>query len=1292
MSKSYADTDVTNENVQQESDSSAKQGLVINRFYTKKGIHPFDQIKWEYRTASITNEKGAVIFEQKDIEVPDFWTQLAVNVVVSKYFHGKPGTPERETSIKQLIGRVVNTTTEFGWKDGYFADEESREVFRDELTYILVNQHLAFNSPVWFNVGIESVPQTSACFINSVKDNLDSIMDLAKTEGMLFKFGSGTGTNLSTLRSSKESLSGGGTSSGPISFMKGYDAFAGVIKSGGKTRRAAKMVILNDSHPDIVDFITSKEKEEKKAWALIDAGYDGSFNGEAYGSVAFQNANHSVRVSDEFMNAVINNGEWHTKYVTTGENADSFKAKDLMNMIAESTHVCGDPGLQYDSTINKWHTCKNSGKINASNPCVTGKTRVLTKDGRWQRIDNILERKTDIIVNLNELNTSQINGSFKTGIKPVYLLKTKSGYELELTADHKVYTENRGFIQAYELTKDDFVKFPQNVVGEIREPEDYKFYQMLGYYIGDGSGTSAKEHGIQLIASKDHEGKKILESFANYISENYERKTHKESHAKLCERDATYSYTITVNECKAQMAELIDLSLKSHEKIISDQIFNLDLGKQKFILQGLFTADGTVANYGDKSQYVSLDSSSLELLKNTQLMLLGFGIKSKIYLNRRAGKTSALLPDGKGGIKEYSIKEMYALRISKSNRIKFEELIGFMPESEKSEKLAIMNKLVSTYKDEMFDKVDSLEYIGEQEVYDLTEPITSSFIANGLVIHNCSEYVFLDDTACNLASINLMKYLEKDGSFDIEGYIYTIDTSILAQEIFVSNASYPTKAIERNSHIYRTLGLGYANLGAVLMAKGLPYDSDTGREYAAVLTSIMTGEAYNMSAKIAEKHGAFSGYAMNREPMLEVIGMHKAASEKIDPELVDSELFSSSLKVWMEAYQNGEQFGYRNAQVTVIAPTGTIAFLMDCDTTGIEPDIALVKYKKLVGGGFLKIVNNTVPLALRNLGYSEEETEDIIKYIDENETIEGSPLKEKDLAVFDCAFRALNGTRSIHYMGHVRMMAAVQPFISGAISKTVNMPTDATVEEIYNTYIEAWKIGIKAVAIYRDGCKRTQPLNTSKTVEPKVENTSTIKPYRRKLPDERMSITHKFSIAGHEGYITVGMYEDHTPGEVFITMSKEGSTISGLMDGFATSVSLALQYGVPLKVLTDKFAHSRFEPSGFTNNKNIPYAKSIMDYIFRWLAIKFDKENHDNHHALEETVKAVTPVIERKTESAQSKSNGNGKAKNNSLENMEKVSFLAHEDSPPCSYCGSIMVRNGSCYKCINCGGTSGCS
>ncbi len=891
-------------------------GLSVQRRFTKEGVHPFDEITWEHRTASISNEKGEVIFQQDGVEVPNFWSMTATNVVVSKYFHGQLGSPERESSVKQLVDRVARTFTKWGIKGGYFASGEDATAFYDELTYLLVNQYASFNSPVWFNTGIEVRPQCSACFINSVKDTMESILDLAKTEGMLFKWGSGTGTNFSSLRSSKEKLSGGGTASGPVSFLRGFDSFAGVIKSGGKTRRAAKMVILNAEHPDILDFIRSKSEEEKKAWTLIDAGYDPGFNvpGGAYDSVQFQNANHSVRATDEFMRNVLEDKEWVTKNVKDGKPAEMFRARNLMHEIAESAWISGDPGMQFHSTVNNWHTCPNTAPINASNPC--------------------------------------------------------------------------------------------------------------------------------------------------------------------------------------------------------------------------------------------------------------------------------------------------------------------------------------------------------------------------------SEYMFLDDSACNLASLNLLKYRKEDGTFNVESYLHSVEIIITAQEIIVGNASYPTKAIEKNSNAFRPLGIGYANLGALLMSLGIPYDSDEGRGYAGVLTALMTGEGYRQSALIAKTIGPFEGYEINREPMLGVIRKHRAHVDKIDVRTVPGELIDSARNVWDDALTIGKEYGYRNSQISVLAPTGTIGFMMDCDTTGVEPDIALVKYKKLVGGGYLKIVNNTVPLALRTLGYSDNQIEEIVKRIDANGTIEGAPhLMDNHLAVFDCAFKAVNGNRSIHYMGHIKMMSAVQPFLSGAISKTVNMPSDATLEDIEQAYIEAWKLGLKAIAIYRDGSKRTQPLSTKKDEgkSAPVSDKEIPRVSRRRLPDERKAVTHKFSISGHEGYITVGLYEDGTPGEIFITMSKEGSTISGLMDGFATGISLALQYGVPLKVLVDKFSHMRFEPSGFTNSKEVPIAKSVLDYIFRWMGLKF--------LAREEQPAAV--VMDSIV--AESKTEPKGEF-NISLEQTEKKVFQEQSDAPPCHECGSIMIRSGSCYKCLNCGSTSGCS
>jgi ribonucleoside-diphosphate reductase alpha chain len=988
-------------------------GLTFRRLLTKPGVSPYDEIEWERRLAQITDAQGNVIFEQKDVETPKDWSMTATNIVASKYLHGKLETPGRETGVRQLVTRVAETIRDWGTADGYFRGPEDAAIFHDELVHLLLRQYVAFNSPVWFNVGCDRIepqadaqnwhwnqpaqrvefgvtgyskPQCSACFINAVKDSLDSILTLAKTEGMLFKWGSGTGTNLSPLRSSNEGLSGGGTASGPLSFMKGFDAFAGVIKSGGKTRRAAKMVILNIDHPDIVDFIDCKAKEEAKAHSLVAAGYDGSSpDSEAYSSIFFQNANNSVRVTDDFMYSVVRDTDFSTRAVLDGRPISTFKARDLLHKISEATWQCGDPGMQFDTTINRWHTSKHTGRINASNPC--------------------------------------------------------------------------------------------------------------------------------------------------------------------------------------------------------------------------------------------------------------------------------------------------------------------------------------------------------------------------------SEYMFLDDSACNLASLNLMKFAP-NGTFDVEAYRHAVDVIITAQEILVDNAGYPTEAIARNSHDYRPLGLGYANLGALLMAAGLPYDSDAGRDYAACVTAMMCGQAYLQSSRIAElcqplssitqpvqqklglahtddlPGGACPGWYINREPFLDVIRMHRASVNNINRTNVPAALYEASRACWDEALAHGEKFGYRNSQVTVLAPTGTIGFMMDCDTTGVEPDLALVKYKKLVGGGMIKIVNNTVPAALFKLGYTHEQTDAIVSYIDATGTIEGAPgVRDGDLAVFDCSFKPAKGTRSISYLGHLKMMAAVQPFISGAISKTVNLPENAAVEDIMEAYIQAWKLGLKAVAIYRDGCKKSQPLSAagsstalSKKDDARVAAAAAAaeddnpngppRAVRHKLQEERASITHKFNVGGHEGYITVGLYPDQSPGELFITMAKEGSTVSGLMDSFALAVSIALQHGVPLKLFCEKFAHTRFEPSGWSSNPEIGYAKSLMDYIFRWLHLRF-----------------LTGQQQMLFENLRPKSLGAGRAGGPGPEGMGDLNGLAENgghlgsggmgsgggrasspgpgnvhaadalrdivdfgDAPSCSFCGSIMTRNGSCYRCMSCGSTSGCS
>jgi ribonucleoside-diphosphate reductase alpha chain len=995
--------------------SEPKKSLSIARVFSDAKIKPFDQIEWDKRTAEITDDSGKVIFKQENVEVPKSWSVLATKVVVSKYFYGEQNTSERETSVRQLIHRISRTMADWGVKDGYFSKADG-EIFYDELTWLCLNQYGAFNSPVWFNVGLfpqygigkhsgkgnwfynrqtgeaerastqYEYPQGSACFIQNVKDDMESIMHLAYSEAMLFKYGSGTGTDLTPIRSSREKLSGGGRPSGPMSFLKVYDQVANVVKSGGKTRRAAKMNTLRDWHGDIEEFIDAKQKEEKKAWALIEQGYDGSYNGDAYGSVMYQNENLSVRASDEFMQAALDGKEWQTKTVK-GLPLQKKDAAKLLYKIAEGTHICGDPGMQYDGAIQKWHTCKGTEPIHSTNPC--------------------------------------------------------------------------------------------------------------------------------------------------------------------------------------------------------------------------------------------------------------------------------------------------------------------------------------------------------------------------------SEYVFINNTACNLASLNLMKFKREDSKFDVERFKAAVRIFITAQEILVDNASYPTKDIAENSHIFRTLGLGFANLGSLCMSYGLPYDSDEGRALAGAITSIMTGHAYEQSAEIAANVGAFKGYhdarcagvektvaKDNVESMLGVIKLHRDAVEQIQPSAEFNYLKTEARKTWDGALAKGKQFGYRNAQVTVLAPTGTIAFLMDCDTTGVEPDIALVKYKLLAGGGMLKIVNRGVPDALRRMNYSEAEIKNIIAHIEKHDTIEDveengatirSGLKPEHLPVFDCAFKAHKGKRSIGYLAHLKMMAAAQPFISGAISKTVNMPSACTVEEIRDTYVQAWKMGLKCVAIYRDGSKRSQPLNTKKTNEggdktavasvadiaplenriKELESEVTKlrhesgKPLRRRLTDTRQALTHKFDIAGHEGYLTVGLFEDGQPGELFITMAKEGSTIGGLMDSIGTLSSMAFQYGVPLEALVRKFAHQRFEPSGFTKNAEIRNASSITDYVFRWLALQFVPGYRESLNVartqpelampglLEEMKKKINrPVpelaIAEDNEILDVKSqNGNGHGHSRLTLTS---SFQNQGDAPTCPTCGHVAVRNGACYKCLNCGESLGCS
>ncbi|MEO1618809.1 MAG: vitamin B12-dependent ribonucleotide reductase [Planctomycetota bacterium] len=976
---------------------SEGSGLKVSpTFCPADGNSPFDTTEWELRSAAIKDENGNALFEQNNCEVPADWSQLATNVVVSKYFYGDPSNKaERERSVRQLIHRVTRTIADWGLADGYFDSAEDGENFYRDLTWLCLHQHGAFNSPVWFNVGLHhqygvtgakcnwawdrtaeetfqpenpyEFPQGSACFIQSVDDNMEDIMRLACAEAMLFKFGSGTGTDLSTIRSSREGLSGGGTPSGPLSFMRVYDSIAGVIKSGGKTRRAAKMQSLKVWHPDILEFIECKWSEEKKAHALIREGYDSNFNGEAYSSVCFQNANLSVRLTDDFMDSVRNGKRWQTRWISERNSGDapSYDAKELLNKMSECAWHCGDPGVQYDTIINQWHTCPNSGEINASNPC--------------------------------------------------------------------------------------------------------------------------------------------------------------------------------------------------------------------------------------------------------------------------------------------------------------------------------------------------------------------------------SEYMFLDNTACNLASINLMKFAGTDGSFDVKRFRAAARLFFIAQEILVDHASYPTEPIARNSHKFRPLGLGYSNLGSLIMSRGMGYDSDAARGLCGSITALLHGEANRTSAELAGVVGPFDGYAENEKPMLNVMQMHRKAADDIN-DAGPADLKEAAQKLWDDVLEIGGKYGFRNAQATVLAPTGTISFMMDCDTTGIEPDIALVKYKQLAGGGMLKIVNQTVARALTRLGYSTEQVEAILAFIDVNDTIEGAPeLKTEHLPIFDCAFTPANGVRSISWRAHITMMAAAQPFLSGAISKTVNMPSDSTPADIADAYFWGWELGLKAIAIYRDGSKQSQPLNTSsdegaesaaeQEVVTKTVEKIIYKPRRERLPDTRSSITHKFTIAGHEGYLCVGQYPDGRPGEVFITMAKEGSTVGGIMDSFGTALSIALQYGVPLEVLVNKFSHTRFEPMGHTSNKDIRIAKSVVDYIARWLGLTFmsrdntvtdspasgspshgsNGESHDSFVG-GNGAEVVSPEVSIAASERASllaglggNANGNGAAKENgrpeAKDSGRQDQFARFQiDAPSCDNCGSITVRNGNCYLCHNCGASMGCS
>ncbi len=1396
---------------------TARHGLHIARHYTRAGENPYESVTWDKRHSRITNPDGSVVFELRDVEVPSDWSQMATDIVVSKYFR-KAGVPLRgedgevvrdeagqavlgsETSVRQVVHRLAGTWRHHGDLNGYFKSDADAQAFYDEIVYMLLHQIAAPNSPQWFNTGLawaygitgpaqghwrvpaeggEAIrsedaythPQTSACFIQSVRDDLvgeGGIMDLWTRESRIFKYGSGTGTNFSTIRGEGESLSGGGTSSGLMSFLRIGDRAAGAIKSGGTTRRAAKMVVVNADHPDIEKFINWKVEEERKVAALLAAGYDSDFNGEAYQTVSGQNSNNSVRVTNQFLEAVITDRDWDLINRTDGQVAKTLKARDLWQKIASAAWACADPGLQYDSTTNDWHTSPQSGRINASNPCVTGDTLVATSFG-WRRIDELVGEGVFLQGHLGkERLAPQV---FPTGTKPVFTLTTVSGYQVKLTADHKVATQNRADVPASELRRGDRLILSEAGFGRTSLADDQA--ELLGMVVGAGR-VWGEEGQRQVYLRLDGEDAYVLHTYADLIRDPEEdsgRSSRRVANSRLKPSPSP------MQQLAAVMTNYAHFGHSEEDKQLTPEVHGLDAQSLSAFLRGLFTAAGRVEIHRAGPSLV-LEAPSRQLLSQVQLLLLNFRIKSS-------------LGEEKSGLPSLVIVGGYV-----ANFVKF---IGLIDHSVTAQDLADWaGEIPSDIPSVITDGFGSLKSLGTEPVFDLTEPIDHHFSANGLWVHNCSEYLFLDNSACNLASVNLLTFRDAtSGRFDVTAYRHAVRLWTIVLEVAVLMSQFPSREIAEISYKFRTLGLGYANLGALLMVDGLPYDSPGARAVAGALTAIMTGESYATSAEMAEQLGAFAGFAENREDMLRVIRNHRRAAYNappeeyeqlgvlpvaIDAEFCPDDLLKAAREAWDRALSLGETHGYRNAQVTLLAPTGTIGLLMDCDTTGVEPDFSVVKFKKLAGGGYFKIANQSIRPALSRLGYSDRQVEDILRYVmgtlslkdapvisrdnlktrglDEDEvrkietalpsvfefdqafagwvlgpdsmqrlnlpqtasgqdvllalgykqaeiaqaavvvcgqmTLEGAPhLKEEDLAVFDCANPCGKiGTRYIAPMGHVRMMGAVQPFLSGGISKTINMPNDATIEDVQTAYLESWKLGLKAIAIYRDGSKLSQPLNSRGTDNgdgDEAAQEGTPMPRRRPLPAKRHGFTQEARVGGHKVYLRTGEYQDGTLGEIFIDMHKEGAAFRSLINCFAIAVSKGLQYGVPLSEFVDTFIFTRFEPQGIVEgHPNVKMSTSVVDYIFRVLGMEYLGRTD---------FVQVKPIDDEGTAAAQPIAIQSAPVKRVAAEPTvsprnaldEQLSQMLG-DAPICEICGHITIRNGACYKCLNCGNTLGCS
>ena len=1789
-----------------------RAGIGIRRHFTTEGVHPYDEVRWELRDARITNFRdGTVAFEQRGVEVPASWSVNATNILAQKYFRGTLGTPEREWSLKQVADRVVDTITAWGMKDGYFLDDAEAEIFRDELKYLIVRQKAAFNSPVWFNIGVRGVPQqASACFILSVQDSMDSILNWYTEEGIIFKGGSGAGVNLSRIRSSRELLKGGGTASGPVSFMRGADASAGTIKSGGKTRRAAKMVILDADHPDIEDFVWCKAIEERKARVLRDAGFDMDLDGADSHSIQYQNANNSVRVTDEFMQAVLDDGDWALTARTDRSLVRTVKARDLFRQIAHAAWECADPGMQFDTTINAWHTAPNSGRINGSNPCFPGSARVHTDKGLIPFSDLVdrVNRGEEVQVYTHDATNPDTPAEgvvltspeafMITGVNDIVRLRFDNGMELRCTPGHRVFTVNRGYVEARKLTFRDEVKvldLPAPAVNAdpaipvssdpadyaatgdhsapVRLPDEWtpEVAHYLGWLVGDGSVSGSVLATVYGSAEDRDEILPGHQELAEWINGGRPIKVSEQP-------NGTCQLRLSRRGIQRYFEALGLRAVRAPQKSVPWSIEQAPPFAVAAFLRGLFDADGCVVEGHRASSYVGLGSASPALLLGVQRLLTTFGITSKVYKTSGARRSGLTYATKDGQEKSYSSSSMFDLRITSGSLVRFADAVGFSL----SRKRSLLADVVRNHvRYEVRNTTHLLERTndGVELTYNLCEPRNHSYIVDGIVVRNCSEYMHLDNSACNLASLNLLTFLREDGSFDVEGFKAAVAVVFTGQEILVGNADYPTEAIAENSRRFRELGIGYANLGALLMANGLPYDSDGGRAWAGAITALMTGHAYATSARTAARMGPFAGFHENAEAMVNVLRMHQAEASKVDEELVPPELLSAAQESWDEAVELAEQFGVRNSQASVLAPTGclvggslvstdrglvrlrslgdpdgakwqelhvtvatddgprdgtrffvnglepvvtvetrrghriqgttthrvkvvdgdtgawawrrfadirpgdmvplalgsmvgepqqvrlpllsdaywtgehhvvvpgtmtaelaelvgyfmgdgslhsrglrfcvtrddfdvverlsalakecfgvpskvtekrgyvevridsvrlawwweacgfakrrpmeghvgkgytahvpdvvlhandaavygaflrglyeadgdvsagyptlentstemvrdaqtmllalgipttcavreraegaawgaqplaalrvlntsynepwlrrvgfigdrkragvkvgghrqtgrhdhiplsralidrlapendrlrrvllmehargrvsrrvatelfertgaaelghllgffydtvasaeltgeeltydlsvpenvtyvangfvshnTIGLLMDCDTTGVEPDLGLVKTKKLVGGGTMSIVNQTVPRALRQLGYGPDQVDEIAAYIDEHKTIVGAPhLTTAHLPVFACSM----GDNTIHYSGHVRMMGAVQPFISGAISKTVNMPEDVTVEDVEQLHIDAWRLGIKAVAIYRDNCKVAQPLSTTKKEGAAVAAGGDAAPpgsdaeardravaariaeleealalkerqaapvvvgaVRERLPRRRRSNTFAFRVADCEGYVTVGEYEDGRPGEVFVKVSKQGSTLAGIMDAFSISISLGLQHGVPLATYVRKYSNMKFEPAGITDDAELRIATSLVDYIFRRLALDYLTYEERLDLGVLSTTERIQPTLPGVEESATPSvgitdagvaaagapgtvrtvpAGGGGAA--GAQEAAATLARAEQRDAPFCYSCGNVMQRAGSCYVCTSCGSTSGCS